>query len=77
MLLGYQMGHHYPFFSPWSEFIIGLSQVLKVSVKLDDPGVQSIKTLLSTVALTILYCLSLFPSKLNPLFFQQPLNIRT
>lgn len=42
------MGHHYPFFVPWSEFIVGVCKALNVPVKLEDPGFLSMKALLST-----------------------------
>lgn len=41
------MGHHYPFFVPWSEFIVSLCKTLNVPVKLEDPGFKSMKALLS------------------------------
>jgi serine/threonine protein kinase len=42
-----KMGHHYPFFVPWSEFIVSLCKTLNVPVKLEDPGFKSMKALLT------------------------------
>jgi hypothetical protein len=75
-----QMGHHYPFFVPWSEFIVSLCKTLNVPVKLEDPGFKSMKALLSAhchpncIPLLATVKLTGF---LSPFPFFQPRSTRT